>query len=104
SYAALGFIFASLGEFRQLAMLSSASYLIIYFGVVLAVLKFRITKSMEKQGSYRIPGGLLIPVVSALAIIWVLSNLPLNEIKGMLIFIAIVSAIYVVFRAFSRKH
>ena len=103
SYAAMGFIFASLGEFRQLAMLSSASYLIIYFGVVLAVIKFRITNTVEKQGSYRIPGGLIIPIISALAITWVLSNLPLNEIKGMLIFIAIVSAIYLVFWAFTRK-
>jgi APA family basic amino acid/polyamine antiporter len=33
SYAILGFLFASLGEFKQLAMLSSASYLLIYLGV-----------------------------------------------------------------------
>ena len=42
TYACLGFIFASAGEFKQLAMLSSASYLLIYLGVVLSVIKFRI--------------------------------------------------------------
>ena len=103
SYAAMGFIFASIGEFRQLAILSSASYLIIYFGVVLAVIKFRITKRTDEQGSYRIPGGFIVPVISALAIIWVLSNLSLNEIKGMLIFIVLLTAIYFTFKLFSRK-
>jgi len=102
-YAAVGFIFASIGEFKLLAMLSSASYLIIYLGVVLAVIKFRITKSENKQGAYRIPGGYIVPVVSALAIIWVLSNLPVNEIKEMLIFIAILTAVFLLFKVFSKK-
>lgn len=98
TYAVLGFIFASIGEFKQLAMLSSASYLIIYFGVVVAVIKFRITKKGVNSGSYRIPGGYLVPTSAAIAILWVLSNLPWNEIKGMLIFIAVISIIYQVFR------
>ena len=38
-YATLGCLFSILGEFRQLAMLSSASFLLIYLGVVLAVIR-----------------------------------------------------------------
>lgn len=102
-YAAMGFIFSSIGEFKQLAMLSSASYLIIYFGVVLAVIKFRITKSVDKIGAYKIPGGFIVPVVSAMAIVWVLSNLPLNEIGGMSIFVALLTAVYFLFKIFSKK-
>jgi amino acid transporter len=75
-YAFLGFIFASTGEFKQLAMLSSASYLLIYLGVVLSVIKFRITRSI-KEDSYHIPGGYFVPGLSVVVIIWVLSNLPL---------------------------
>ena len=59
-YAFLGFLFASIGEFKQLAMLSSASYLLIYLGVVLSVIKFRIGRHAE-EGSYRIPGGFFVP-------------------------------------------
>jgi APA family basic amino acid/polyamine antiporter len=103
SYAAMGFIFASIGEFKQLAILSSASYLLIYFGVVLALIKFRLTKPGEEQGLYRIPGGYSVPVIAALAIIWVLSNLPVNEIKGMLIFIFLLTVIYLIFQVFGRK-
>ncbi len=54
-YSALGFIFASIGEFKQLAMLSSASYLLIYLGVVLSVIKFRLTGNKE-PGLYKVPG------------------------------------------------
>jgi amino acid transporter len=96
-YAALGFIFASLGEFKQLAMLSSASYLLLYLGVVLSLIKFRITRS-EVQGLYKIPGGYAVPVISALTIIWVLTNLPGKELLAMMIFILILSLVYLVLR------
>jgi len=92
-YASLGFIFASTGEFRQLAMLSSASYLIIYFGVVMAGIKFRVT-GQSGEDFLRIPGGYLIPGIAVLGILWVLSNLPVNELTGMLVFIAILSVVY----------
>jgi amino acid transporter len=103
-YAILGFIFASIGEFKQLAMLSSASYLLIYLGVVLSVIKFRLSGTGEKR-VFRIPGGFLIPFAAVLAILWVLSNLPLNELIGMAIFITIISLIYKVMRIIDlRKH
>lgn len=93
SYACLGFIFASIGEFKQLAMLSSASYLLIYLGVVLSVIKFRFTRRID-EGSYTIPGGYFVPCLSALVIIWVLSNLPLKEIGAMAIFVVLLTIIY----------
>jgi amino acid transporter len=92
-YAALGFIFASVGEFKQLALLSGSSYLLIYLGVVLAVIKHRAT-GRSKKGSFRVPGGYLIPVISVLAIIWFLSNLPKNEIFAMVIFLALLTLLY----------
>jgi len=102
TYACLGFIFASTGEFKQLAMLSSASYLLIYLGVVLSLVKFRINGLSEK-GSYSIPGGYLIPVISALVILWLLSNLPLKELGAMLLFILILTIIYFALKLFVKK-
>jgi amino acid transporter len=95
-YAVLGFIFASTGEFRQLAMLSSASYLLIYLGVILALIWFRIKKTEYKQG-YRVPGGYLIPGISILTILWVLSSLPLMELGAMAIFVGILTVVYFVY-------
>jgi L-asparagine transporter-like permease len=98
----MGFIFASIGEFRQLAMLSSASYLLIYLGVVLSLIKFRITKGND-EGSYKIPGGYFIPGLSALVIIWVLSNLPFAELGAMAIFILLLTAVYFIIKSFVKN-
>ncbi len=92
-YAVLGFIFSAVGEFKQLAMLSSASYLLIYLGVILAMARFRMKKSYEKV-SYRVPGGYLVPVISMLTIIWLLSNLPMKELFSMAVFIMLLTLIY----------
>lgn len=92
-YAALGFIFSSVGEFKQLAMLSSASYLMIYLGVILAMTRFRMKKSF-KEPSYKVPGGFLIPLISIFTIIWLLSNLPLKELFSMALFIILLTIAY----------
>jgi len=101
-YAFLGFIFASIGEFKQLAMLSSASYLLIYLGLVLSVIKFRMGRHAE-EGSYRIPGGYFLPGLSAIVIIWVLSNLPVKELGAMLIFLLLLSVIYFLLKLFGKR-
>jgi amino acid transporter len=91
-YATLGFLFSSVGEFKQLAMLSSASYLLIYLGVILAMTRFRLRKN--EKPSYRVPGGYIIPVISILTIIWILSNLPVKELFSMALFIMLLTLTY----------
>jgi basic amino acid/polyamine antiporter, APA family len=102
TYAFLGFIFASTGEFKQLAMLSSASYLLIYLGVVLSVIKFRMKGGIE-EGSYKIPGGYFVPGLSVAVIIWLLSNLPVRELGAMLIFLSILTVIYFLLKLVGNK-
>ena len=102
SYAALACFFACTGEFRQLAMLASASFLLIYLGVILAVIKYRIAKR-DKAGAYKMPGGYFIPAASAMAILWFLSNLPANELSAMLIFLVLLSTIYLTISLWSRR-
>lgn len=102
-YAFLGFLFASLGEFKQLAMISSASYLLIYLGVVCSSIKFRITGKIS-EGSYKNPGGYLVPGLSVLIIIWLLSNLPAKELTAMLVFISMVTLIYFLLRLLRKRN
>jgi amino acid transporter len=96
-YAFIGFVFASVGEFRQLAMLSSASYMLIYLGVVLSVIKFS-----AGQGSGKILRSYVIPVAATAVIVWVLSNLPKNELTGMVVFILILTIIYFLIKVFRK--
>lgn len=101
-YATLACFFACTGEFKQLAILASASYLLIYLGVVLAVIKYRVTKQ-DEAGGFKIPGGYAIPVFSTAAILWFLSNLPANELTAMLIFLVLLSLIYLVTNFLRKK-
>jgi len=94
-YATLGFLFASFGGFKQLAILASASVLLIYLGVALSVIKLRKNVSPEiKAKSFIIPGGYTVPIISAAAIVFFLSNLSKNELLGIGIFLLILSFIY----------
>jgi len=94
-YATSAFLFAYFGGFKQLAVISSAAILIIYLGVALAVIKLR-RKGIEakKAGSFRIPGGYTVPVLSVIIILFFLSSLTAGEIKTTLISIGLLSLIY----------
>jgi amino acid transporter len=81
------------GQAGATAMLSSASYLIIYLGVILAMTRFRMRNSFKKA-SYKVPGGFLIPLISIFTIIWLLSNLPVKELFSMVLFIILLTIAY----------
>lgn len=103
-YAGIGFIMAVSGGFRQLAIIASASSLLLYFGVVLATIKLRKTRTARNQKGFRVPGGVTVPLIAAAAIIWLLSNLAKAELTGITIFIMIFSVIYFGTRLIKKKH
>ncbi|MGM8363589.1 APC family permease [Flavobacterium sp. ARAG 55.4] len=92
-YAFIGFLIAVTGNFESLVVIASSSILIVYLGVVLAVIKLRYS---QKSGpdEFTIPGGLTIPILSIAIILYFLSNLTQNEIIGTLIAIAVLSLVY----------
>lgn len=97
AYSGLDFLFASLGGFEQLAILSSSSVLLVYFGMILAVIRLRIKKHPRPAGSFKIPGGYLIPVLAGGVIIWFLANLSRKEMISIAIIIVALSAVYFLF-------
>jgi len=94
TYASLGFLLAALGAFKQLAIITSASTLLIYLGVVLSVMKLRKTTAPAYEKTFRIPGGVTIPLLAIAAIVWLLSNLAKEELTGITIFIFVLAMIY----------
>ncbi len=93
TYATAGFLFASIGGFEQLAIISSATVLLIYLGVSLSVVKLR-KLNIGSGNGFRIPGGYLIPILSSLTILYLLSNIAQNEFIVILIVIIILTIIY----------
>jgi amino acid transporter len=103
-YAILDFIFAISGGFKQLAIIASASLLTIYLGVVVAVIKFRLTSKNSMESTFRLPLGLLIPIVAVIAILWFLSNLKNEEFIGMGIALLLLSSIYGIMKLSGKRN
>lgn len=92
-YAGLGFTLAAVGGFRQLAVIASASMLLVYFGVALSVIKMR-KNQKAAEGDFRIPFGYTVPIVSAGIILFFLSNLSGFEKVGILVFALVLTLLY----------
>jgi len=94
AYATSGFLLASFGGFQQMAVISSASILLVYLGVTLSVLKLRKNTGKRTTNEFRIPGGYLVPILSVIIIVWLLSNLDRQEVIGFGVYLVILSIIY----------
>jgi basic amino acid/polyamine antiporter, APA family len=103
AYGSAGCILALAGKFEQLAILSSASALLIYLGVTLSLIKLRCTDT-NVGDSFKIPGGYLVPVITILTIIWLLSNLSSTEQIGIAIFIAVLSVLFYILHFFKSNN
>lgn len=100
-YASMGFLFSSFGGFKQLAIISSAAILLVYLGVSLSVIKLRKGR-MSKLEGFKIPGGYLVPILSSLIIIWLLTNLTRFEVFGIGVFISVLSLMYFLRKKFNK--
>jgi amino acid transporter len=94
-YGSIIFLLSISGGFIFLATLSSAAILIVFLGVVSAVIKLRMKSdnSVESK-SFKVPFGLIIPIIAIVTILWFLSNLAINEIISISVFLFTLSIIY----------
>jgi len=103
TYAGLIFIFATTGGFEQLAIMSSCILLLIYLAVILAMLRIRTKKIQPAEKSFKVRGGLIIPFIAIASIIYLLAQLPANQIIPTIIFIATICVIYFLMKWFQKK-
>ena len=95
AFSFIGFIVSVSGGFKQLVVIATMSLLLLYMGVALSLIKFRLTKKGNTPAaSFKVPGGLIIPVATIVIITWFLFQSSSNEITGTGIFIAATSVIY----------
>ena len=103
-FAGLIFIFAVFGNFKQLALLASAAILLIYLLVVLAMIKLRMKKQDSTEKTFKVPGGMIVPIMAIGSIVWLLTSLTKDDIIATLIFIGIVSVIYFVMKWIKKRY
>ncbi len=103
TYVSLIFLFSVSGGFKTLAVLASGALLLIYLAVILAMIRLRTKKEQPAEGSFKVPGGLLIPFIAIAAIVWLLAHLSGKEILSTIIFIVIICVIYFLMKTFQKK-
>lgn len=92
-YAAIGFLFALIGGFEKLIILASETALLLYLGVSLSVIKLRRTGNSD-SGTFNIPGGYTVPILSSFAILWFLFHFPGMDFLWIVLFIMALTVIY----------
>ena len=78
-YATLVFVFTISGAFRPLAVLATISQLLVYFVVCVGVLRLRSLRG-SVSGGFRTPGGPVVPLIGAAAVVWLLSHSTAAEV------------------------
>ena len=96
TYSTVVVVLASSGGFKQLATLASSSVLIIYLAVVLAMIKLRYKKDNADSGGFKVPGGLIIPLLAVATICCFLYHITLAEMIALGVFFVIISVIYLI--------
>jgi amino acid transporter len=99
-YAATTCVLAISGAFTPLAILASISVLLIYLAVCLAALKLRLTGS-RPPGSFRAPGGPLVPILGAVIVVWLLSHTSAAEARGMALALVLAATYYLIRRRYA---
>lgn len=93
----IALILACTGEYRYLIMLATISMMLSYVDVVLALIKFELQKDDDRiTNSFRLPGGIIIPALSLIALAWFLWHSKKEELSGIGVFILALIIIYLV--------
>lgn len=95
--AILSILLAWSGSFTTLAAISAVSRFTQYLPMVLSVIVFR-RKWKDRERTYKIPGGIFVPVVAFLTSLWMLSNAKPMQLVWGLGGILVIAPYYLVYK------
>ena len=99
----IAFLMAVSGGFKQLLILATISILLLYAGVALAVIKFRLKGGAKYPATFILPGGVVIPVITMVILTWFLFHSKSNELLAIGMFISLLSIIYLFMIFFAKR-
>ncbi len=102
TYCVVCAILALSGTFKVLAVLSAASTLVMYLATAIAVLVLRRRAVNVGKPPFVIPGGPVVPLIAAVAIVAVLSTLAWRELAAIGVMLA-VSSVPFLWRLIKRE-
>ena len=92
-FGAVGLVLALSGSFVWLAAMSTVVRLLIYMGCILALPRLKRNLG-EREGQFRLPGGLAIPVIALVLCLWLTTHASLRSWLTMLAFAALGTVLY----------
>ncbi|WP_228850978.1 APC family permease [Aegicerativicinus sediminis] len=100
-YTFSGFVAATLGGFEQLAQSASLSILLLYLGVILAVIRLRFIYTPKKE-EFTIKGGLLVPILAVIVIGYFLAHASSTQVGVTFLMFVIFSFIYLISKRINK--
>ncbi len=94
TFCIISFLMAFSGGFKQLLILATLSTLFLYVGVALSAIKFRFSKDLVPPATFKLPGGLSIPLLTLIILAWFIFQSKQEEIIAMGIFLLVLTVIY----------
>jgi amino acid transporter len=88
----LTWILAMTNGFESLVILSNVAVSLIFLGCAAAAWKLR--RAPRLEGSFRMPGGAVVPVLAAIAILFLLSSVTLKDWSVLAIVVVVASVLY----------
>lgn len=98
THAALAFAFALTGSFRALAALSVVPVLLVYLACCLAMPVLRRRGVRAEAAPFRVPGGAIVPAVTAAFVLWLFSSAGRAEVIVVGEMLVAASALYAIRR------
>lgn len=97
----VGLALALSGSFVFLAAMSTAVRLIVYMACILSLPRLR-KKLGEREDQFKLPGGMVIPVIGLALCLWLTTHASMKSWLTMLVFAAIGTVLYLLNRRFGR--
>jgi amino acid transporter len=90
--AALAWVLAVTNTFEALAIIANVSAAMVYLGCAAAAWKLRRVPALP--GAFRVPGGGIVPVLAAVAVLFLLSSVTVKEWSVLAAVVAVASVLY----------
>jgi amino acid transporter len=94
TYAALCFIIAVSGSFRELVIMSSSGTLLLYLVCCLGLLRLRNRHVAMAGEPFHAPGGRFVPLMASAIMVWMLTTLEWKELAEAAGFVIVTGVIY----------
>jgi APA family basic amino acid/polyamine antiporter len=102
AYTLLAFIFSVTGSFEQLALLSNVALLLMYL-LCFAACVLLLRRDTQGQQAFSFPGMKIVPVLSIVAVIWILAHATRREFTVNGLVLAAASVVYALRALFKRR-